>query len=29
MSILNAEMLLFLDERGCDNRDSLRKNGIA
>lgn len=29
VSIFNAEMLVFLDESGCDNRDSLRKKGYS
>ena len=29
VSIFNAEMLVFLDESGCDNRDSLRKMGYS
>ena len=29
VSILNVEMLVFLDESGCDNRDSLRKKGYS
>lgn len=29
VSIFSAEMLFFLDESGCDNRDSLRKKGYS
>ena len=29
MSIFNPDMLIFLDESGCDNRDPLRRKGYS
>ena len=29
VSIFNPDMLIFLDESGCDNRDSVRKKGYS